>query len=737
MSTIKISELADGTITLDSFLALANSSGVAFKGTVDELQTFVNTISVLGLKVAVSASDSAPTEDGLYPCEDTGTYTNFGGLAVNVSNTITFISVSGTQTVFKKVEIPIIITIDATPTEGSVNAVQSGGVYNKYKYNSLIDVSNSTSASVVNYDTTTAVLTIYDDTILWINDGNSIKSISGTRTVDCSTISSSLIKVAYNFDTDIFTPYLYNATLLPSQRVFCYLRKSQPELTIKCSYSIDGIEVNKQVKLNKEGIEVLESKGNVSLIPSLNGDLPTIIGDVLDLGSDPILLSGNSRWALSLSHPSNPEKYREIDINTAGSSAGRLWFNTDTQEFRTLAWTVQPALNEVLIGGIRKLSSGVNIFNFPFKVITASDSILDVENVLINPSQYYIAHRGVTMGYAPENSLDAYKLAGRMGFSLGECDISKTSDSEYVLMHDDSINRTCKLKAGYTTIPTTVNVGDKTLAELKADYVLASSEVRFRQPIPTLEEFLLTCRKHGVKPMIEIKGTGMFTADVLAMEVLATSILGSDGYVFTSFSNSLLDSIRVVTADVRLYYISETNPVTLKAKGNAGGYYNYTSLTDTIVKSFKNEGVEIGAWTVPNNKFNNLLNLGVNFVATDTIASEVSGTPLFADYSDGTYDSYATTGTITDGIIELLNTESIVLNTIIDTVKLGAYYLNIDFEGVINIVATNLTDSSVTNLTYDNYTAKSMLYNEGFSLTITAGSGGAKIKDIILEITQY
>jgi hypothetical protein len=129
MSTIKISELADGTITLDSFLALANSSGVAFKGTVDELQTFVNTISVLGLKAAVSAADAAPTEDGLFPCQDTGTYTNFGGLVVDISDTITFISVSGTQTVFKKVEIPITITIDATPTEGSVNAVQSGGVF--------------------------------------------------------------------------------------------------------------------------------------------------------------------------------------------------------------------------------------------------------------------------------------------------------------------------------------------------------------------------------------------------------------------------------------------------------------------------------------------------------------------------------------------------------------------------------------------------------------------------------
>tara|TARA_R110001632_G_scaffold40379_1_gene101326 strand:- start:461 stop:2335 length:1875 start_codon:yes stop_codon:yes gene_type:complete len=143
MSNIKISELADGTITLESFLALAGSDGIAFKGTVDELQTFVNTIAVLGLKAAISAADAVPTEDGLYPCQDTGTYTNFGGLVVDVSDTITFISVSGTQTVFKKVEIPVTITIDSIPTEGSTNAVESGGVesfrfYTKnYKDNSI------------------------------------------------------------------------------------------------------------------------------------------------------------------------------------------------------------------------------------------------------------------------------------------------------------------------------------------------------------------------------------------------------------------------------------------------------------------------------------------------------------------------------------------------------------------------------------------------------------------------
>tara|TARA_R110000796_G_scaffold78532_1_gene175104 strand:+ start:138 stop:2852 length:2715 start_codon:yes stop_codon:yes gene_type:complete len=144
MSNIKISELADGTITLDSFLALAGNDGVAFKGTVKELQTFVNTIAVLGLKSAISAADAAPTEDGLFPCQDTGTYTNFGGLVVDVSDTITFISVAGTQTVFKKVQIPITLVKSATPTEGSTDVLESGGAFDSL-YNKQKTVSGSTT----------------------------------------------------------------------------------------------------------------------------------------------------------------------------------------------------------------------------------------------------------------------------------------------------------------------------------------------------------------------------------------------------------------------------------------------------------------------------------------------------------------------------------------------------------------------------------------------------------------
>jgi len=59
-----------------------------------------------GYQGVLGISDT-PTQDGFYIAKESGTYTNTGGLVVDLNNTITYIAVSGTQTVFEKIEIPI------------------------------------------------------------------------------------------------------------------------------------------------------------------------------------------------------------------------------------------------------------------------------------------------------------------------------------------------------------------------------------------------------------------------------------------------------------------------------------------------------------------------------------------------------------------------------------------------------------------------------------------------------
>ena len=131
MSTIKISELATNAISLTDFFAKADASGLANKNTVQGLSNFLNTVGTLAYRGVLLAADAAVTLDGIYVAGDAGTYTNNGGLVITVNDQIVLISITGTQTVFEKVEIPITLTIDAVPTSGSLNAVESNGVFNE------------------------------------------------------------------------------------------------------------------------------------------------------------------------------------------------------------------------------------------------------------------------------------------------------------------------------------------------------------------------------------------------------------------------------------------------------------------------------------------------------------------------------------------------------------------------------------------------------------------------------
>ena len=50
-------------------------------------------------------------------------------------------------------------------------------------------------------------------------------------------------------------------------------------------------------------------------------------------------------------------------------------------------------------------------------------------------------HRGAS-GYAPENTLEAFRLAMEMGADGFELDVHMSLDGELVVIHDESVDRT-------------------------------------------------------------------------------------------------------------------------------------------------------------------------------------------------------------------------------------------------------------------------------------------------------
>ena len=68
------------------------------------------------------------------------------------------------------------------------------------------------------------------------------------------------------------------------------------------------------------------------------------------------------------------------------------------------------------------------------------------------------AHRGVSTEN-PENTMPAFESAVRQGYEIIELDVSVTKDLKFVLLHDDTLNRTGRDENG-DSIPEPIKIFD-------------------------------------------------------------------------------------------------------------------------------------------------------------------------------------------------------------------------------------------------------------------------------------
>ena len=101
----------------------------------------------------------------------------------------------------------------------------------------------------------------------------------------------------------------------------------------------------------------------------------------------------------------------------------------------------------------------------------------------------YRSHRGGAF-YTPENTMPAFRDAVAQGFEIIETDPQCTKDGVIVLMHDNTINRTCRNADG-SVIEKTIRVSEATYAELlEYDAGIAKGEEFRHTPSPRIEELL-------------------------------------------------------------------------------------------------------------------------------------------------------------------------------------------------------------------------------------------------------
>lgn len=203
----------------------------------------------------------------------------------------------------------------------------------------------------------------------------------------------------------------------------------------------------------------------------------------------------------------------------------------------------------------------------------------------LNPSvqQKIIGHRG-SAGLAPENTFESFELAKANGLNWVEFDVQRCATGEWVVIHDDTLDRTTKGK-GY--------ISNTSYTEIKALLV------------PDLEETLRLLLTLNLQPNIEIKGSypdldEAMDAFLALLYKIWPSIMPPP--LISSFNLDLLLSLKSKDPHLLLGYNIENfsfNALnTAKQHGLYSLHCHYPSLTEEVLSVMDQKPFPLLAYTV-------------------------------------------------------------------------------------------------------------------------------------------
>ncbi len=224
-----------------------------------------------------------------------------------------------------------------------------------------------------------------------------------------------------------------------------------------------------------------------------------------------------------------------------------------------------------------------------------------------------VAHRGASDD-APENTLEAFRLAWSQNADAIEGDFRLTKDEQIVCIHDEDASRTCGEK---------LVVAESTYAELsKLDASAYFKGDLAPQSIPLLSDIFKTIPNNkGI--YIEVKcGPEIVPALITA---IIKSNLRKEQISIIAFDDSVVKAFKSVAPHIKANLLYDVAlPVdsselldrlkNTKADGLSSNNINSKELINAIIQA----GFEYHSWTVDDSKTaNKLLEWGVNSITTN------------------------------------------------------------------------------------------------------------------------
>lgn len=240
-------------------------------------------------------------------------------------------------------------------------------------------------------------------------------------------------------------------------------------------------------------------------------------------------------------------------------------------------------------------------------------------NVLDEEGDKFVAHRGYS-GYAPENSIPAFELAGKTGFWGIETDIIETIDNQFICMHDETLDRTTDGE-GDAEMYTLEQLGQYTIDS--GNYLRMSNNLK----IPTLDEYLDICKKYGCVAVVEIKNVRNFD---LFLSVIYSRELQNRCIITGSLED--IKEVRARNADIPVMTIGYSPaPYTdnlsqiAEIPDNRGILYNFPQVDKTAIDILHSQHIYCGVWSVDTAEdAERYIEYGADFVVTNEIPARLT-----------------------------------------------------------------------------------------------------------------
>jgi glycerophosphoryl diester phosphodiesterase len=230
-----------------------------------------------------------------------------------------------------------------------------------------------------------------------------------------------------------------------------------------------------------------------------------------------------------------------------------------------------------------------------------------------------IAHRGAS-GYAPENTLAAFKKAIELKADYIELDVQLTKDGELVIIHDSNVARTTN---------GTGEVCELTYEEIRKLDAGKWFHMKFsEQRIPTLQEVITVCSgKIGL--LIEIKNPNLYPsiAEKLALELKKNNLDApqNDEVIVQSFDFELLKTFNKFAPNIPLgllvkYRVQGISNIQLKEWSSLVNYLNPNKalVTKRFIRRIHSNKLKVFPYTVRDKKsIKRLIDSKVDGIVTD------------------------------------------------------------------------------------------------------------------------